>query len=126
MSTIESPYDPVMQQDIERLVGHFDFSPLYHSTVLISGATGLIGSQLVKVLSCLNRIKQADITICALIRDTQKAQNVFQELYGYEKIHFVVHDIRQKPELNDDIDYMYTSITPHLFFLTGRGYTFRK
>jgi dTDP-glucose 4,6-dehydratase len=72
----------------------------------VSGATGLIGSHLVKVLSGLNRIKGADITVFALIRDTHKARSIFQELYGYEKIHFIVHDIRQKPSLNDNIDYI--------------------
>jgi dTDP-glucose 4,6-dehydratase len=106
MYPIESLHDPVVQEDIEYLVEHFDFSALYNSSILISGATGLIGSQLVKVLSCLNRIKRADITIYALIRDTHKAQSIFQELYGHEKIHFVLHDIRQRPVFNANIDYI--------------------
>jgi dTDP-glucose 4,6-dehydratase len=106
MYSVESPFDPIVQEDIEYLVKYFDFSALYNSTVLVSGATGLIGSQLVKVLSCLNRIKGANITIYALIRDTHKAQTVFQELYEYEKIRFVVHDIRQKPVFNGIVDYV--------------------
>jgi dTDP-glucose 4,6-dehydratase len=107
MYSIESPRDPILQEDIEYLVGYFDFSSLYNSAVLVSGATGLIGSQLVKLLSCLNRIKGANITIYALIRDTHKAQSIFQKLYGHEKIRFIVQeDIRQKPAFNDHIDYI--------------------
>jgi dTDP-glucose 4,6-dehydratase len=106
MYAIESPRDPIVQEDIEYLVENCDFSALYNSSILVSGATGLIGSQLVKVLSCLNRIKKADITIYALIRDVHKAQTVFQELYGYEKICFLLHDIRQMPVFNDNIEYI--------------------
>jgi dTDP-glucose 4,6-dehydratase len=106
MYAVESPFDPIVQEDIEYLVEHFDFSALYNATVLVSGATGLIGSQLVKVLSCLNRIKGAHITIHALIRDTHKAQTVFQKLYGHEKIRFIVHDIRQKPVCKGRVDYI--------------------
>jgi dTDP-glucose 4,6-dehydratase len=96
----------IVQEDIEYLLEHFDFSALYHSAVLISGATGLIGSQLVKVLSCLNRIKNADITVYALIRDTHKAQRIFQGLYEHENIHFIVHDIRKKLVFNKSVDYI--------------------
>jgi dTDP-glucose 4,6-dehydratase len=119
MYSIESPHDSIAQEDIEYLVEHFDFSALYNSAVLVSGATGLIGSQLVKVLSCLNRIKSANITIYALIRDSQKAQTVFQELYRYKKIRFVIHDIRQKLTFNDNIDYIIhgASITASRIFI---------
>jgi dTDP-glucose 4,6-dehydratase len=106
MYSIESPHDFIVQEDIEYLAEHFDFSALYNSTVLISGATGHIGSLLVKVLSGMDRVKRANISIVALIRDTKKARSVFHELYEYEKIHFIVQDIRQKPQINDTIDYI--------------------
>jgi dTDP-glucose 4,6-dehydratase len=120
MCSIENPHDPIVQKDIEYLVDYFDFSALHNSTVLISGATGLIGSQLVKALSCLNRMKGANITIYALIRDTRKAQTVFQEFYAYENIRFVVHDIRQELILDEDIDYVIhgASITASKTFIT--------
>jgi dTDP-glucose 4,6-dehydratase len=103
---IESPNDKILQADIEYLVKQSDFSPLYHKNILISGATGLIGSQLVKVLACLNRIKNANCTIYAIIRDKDKAQNMFPGLYENKHIHFVVSDIRNPPTINADIDYI--------------------
>ncbi|MHB9293978.1 putative dTDP-glucose 4,6-dehydratase [Hollandina sp. SP2] len=119
MYAVENPFDPIVQEDIEYLVEHFDFSKLYNSAVLISGATGLIGSQLVRLLSCLNSVKGANIAIYALIRDTRKAQSIFQEIYGHEKIRFIVQDIRQKPALNDNIDYIIhgASITASRIFV---------
>jgi dTDP-glucose 4,6-dehydratase len=106
MYSIESPYDRIEQEDVEYLVEHFDFSPLNNSSVLITGATGLIGSQLVKVLSCLNRIKNVNITIYALVRDMQKTQKIFGKLHEHEKIHLVVHDICQKLTIPEKIDYI--------------------
>jgi dTDP-glucose 4,6-dehydratase len=119
MYSIESPCDPILQEDIEYLVDRFDFSALYNSSILISGATGLIGSQLVKVLACLNRIKGAGIAVYALIRDVHKARGIFQELYAHEKIRFIVHDIRQGLALNDYIDYVIhgASITASRVFI---------
>jgi dTDP-glucose 4,6-dehydratase len=106
MYGIESPHDSVEQNDIEYLVENLDLSLLNDTTILITGATGLIGSQLVKVLCCLNRVKNANITLFALIRDIEKAQNIFGKLYEYEKIHFIIHDIRQNMVLHDNIDYI--------------------
>jgi dTDP-glucose 4,6-dehydratase len=106
MNSIESPNDKILQEDIEYLIKHFDFSDLYNTAVLITGATGLIGSQIVKVLSALNRIKNAHITIYALIRDSIKAQVIFQHLYSVEQIHFIINDIRQPLNIDVEVDYI--------------------
>jgi dTDP-glucose 4,6-dehydratase len=103
---IESPDDPVLQEDIEYLAVHFDFSELYHSSVLITGATGLVGSQIVKLLSYLNRIQSAQITIYVLIRNIAKAHNIFHGLCENKYIHFIIGDIKQTPEINETIDYI--------------------
>jgi dTDP-glucose 4,6-dehydratase len=102
----ESPDDRVLQEDIEYLAENFDFKALYNSSVLITGATGLIGSQLVKFLSCLNRIKGANINIHALVRDIHKTRRVFETLYENQKINFIVQDIQQTPMVDGPVDYV--------------------
>ncbi|GHU02862.1 nucleotide sugar dehydratase [Spirochaetia bacterium] len=104
MYKIEAPNDRILQEDLDYLAGHFDFTGLYHSSVLITGSTGLIGSQLVKVLLCLNRTKNADITIYALIRDVNKAKKIFHGLY--EKINFFIGDITTIPQIDGPVDYI--------------------
>jgi dTDP-glucose 4,6-dehydratase len=104
MNQTESPDDRILQEDFEYLAGHFDFSSIFHSSVLITGATGLIGSLLIKLFLCLNRTKNAEITIYALIRDEHKARKIFNTVY--EKINFIISDIVNFSVLGVNIDYI--------------------
>ena len=104
MEQKESPDDKILQEDLDYLVENFDFSGLYNSSILVTGATGLIGSQIIKLFLCLNRIKNAGITIYALIRDYNKAEKIFRTLN--ERINFVIGDIRSFPYINEHIDYI--------------------
>ena len=104
MDQIEAPNDSILQEDLEYLVKNFDFSSLFRSSILVTGATGLIGSQLIKLFLCLNRIKNAGITIYALIRDDGKARKIFNAVY--EKINFIIGDIKDTPPIAGGIDYI--------------------
>jgi len=101
---MESSEDQVLQEDLEYLAGHFDFSGIFHSSVFITGATGLLGSQLVKLFLCLNRTKKAEIRIYALIRDDNKARKIFNSVY--EKINFVTGDTKTFPQIDEPVDYI--------------------
>jgi dTDP-glucose 4,6-dehydratase len=100
----EASNDWILQEDLEYLANNFDFSAMYNSSVLVTGATGLIGSQLIKLFLLLNRTKNAGITIYAFIRDDKKAQEVFNGIY--EKINFVIGDITIPPPIEENIDYI--------------------
>ena len=94
--------DKIIQEDIELLAEQFNGSALQGASILITGATGLIGKQLVFLLQYLNEKKNADIKIYALVRSEQKAKTVF----GNAGIRFVVNDIRHPFALTDEIDYI--------------------
>lgn len=63
------------------------FSPLANSSVLITGATGLIGSMLAKTLMAANETYGLKIKVIGQIRDPQKAKNIFGD--QADKIEFV-------------------------------------
>ena len=56
--------------------------------VLITGATGLIGSHIAKKLLELNKI-----TVIVIGRNKLKLENTFQEYVNSGKIVFVEHDV---------------------------------
>jgi dTDP-glucose 4,6-dehydratase len=101
---IEAPDDKILQEDLEYLVDSPDFSGFFNTSVLVTGATGLIGSQLVKLFLSLNRIKNANIKIFAFIRDDKKARRIFNSLY--ERINFIVGDIKVIPQVDGNIDFI--------------------
>ena len=104
MNQIESPDDKILQEDLECLAEHLDFSAIFHSSALITGATGLIGSQLIKLFLCLNRTKNAGIKIYALIRDDKKARKIFNSVY--HDINFIISDIKTYPSIDINVDYI--------------------
>lgn len=64
-------------QDIEEFVSSFPFSDLLaHRSVLVTGATGLVGSTLVHCIAALNE----DIHITCPVRNVEKARLLFNNL----------------------------------------------
>lgn len=56
----ESADDSILQEDLDRISeSDIPLEELKGKTVLVTGATGLIGSLLVKALQCCNRRKEA-------------------------------------------------------------------
>ena len=73
----------IIIEDVQQFAERFELAEqLRGKTFLITGATGLIGSVMVKCLLELNRQKQLDIKIIAVIRNIEKAQQVFADEYA--------------------------------------------
>lgn len=76
-------------------------------SILISGATGLIGSFLIDVLMTKNA-EGLNCTVYALSRDAQKASSRFSKWLGDSHLQFISYDIKN-PFVKDDlgrIDYV--------------------
>lgn len=77
---------------------------LYKKSILITGATGLIGSFLIDMLRYLNQNEEAQIQIFALSRNIKK----LEERFGEEDLflHYVIGDICGEWNLEYPIDYV--------------------
>ena len=73
-------------------------------SILITGATGLIGSQIVFALDQYNQLNDGKIKIYALVRNVEKAEKIFENHGEYVKV--VVGDIRSAIAIEDEIDYI--------------------
>ena len=72
----EESLNRILQEDMEAVVNsNCPLSLLENATVLITGASGLLGSQIVKTLACANRLKGLNIRILALIRNEKYMVN---------------------------------------------------
>lgn len=98
---IESPNDSTLQEDLENtaLCKTLPFEKLKDSIILVTGATGLVGMQMVKSLAAMNRLKDANISVLALVRNIDKAQSIYGDLFGRGDISFVRADLNDRDGL---------------------------
>ncbi|MFT8982495.1 NAD-dependent epimerase/dehydratase family protein [Oenococcus sp.] len=99
--------NPILKQDILELISKNKdlFADFQGRTVLISGATGLVGSYLSKTFALYNLQFKGNIKILCLIRDYEKAKKIFGPLYN--SFSFIQHDIRDSIQVNQSIDYIF-------------------
>lgn len=111
--------DKYLEEDlkvaVEKLKG---YEQLFHSTVLVTGATGLVGSQIIKTFLMMNEVCDADITVLAMIRDQKKADVVFEECSS-DSLTYIVADVSRKFVVEQDVDYIVhtASVTASKFFV---------
>lgn len=93
------------QEDLDYINSSYDYKQLYGKSVLITGATGLLGTLLVDSLMKLNMVG-ANISIFALGRSKEKAALRFGVYFASSLFTFVEQDI--KMELPDKlyVDYI--------------------
>lgn len=104
---LESPRDTVLQEDLDIIArSSLPFSELEGSTILVTGATGLVGSLIVKALACCNRLRGTQITVLALVRSPEKARAVFGELLDRSDIRLIIGDITSPLTVDCPIDYI--------------------
>lgn len=97
-------YSKVLREDFEYLYSkNLDWKKLNNRTVLVTGATGLIGSLLLKFMHFLNTQKGYNISLIAIVRNEKKAQIV---LNGIE-VECVKLDLAEKLVLDKKVDYIF-------------------
>jgi len=104
---LESPFDVVLQEDLEYIANsNIPLPSLQNNTILITGSNGLIGSQVVKALICCNRLKNTNIRILAVARNPKKSQKVFGPLLNVPNLSMIYRNVDEPIEINEDIDYI--------------------
>lgn len=107
-------FDPILLEDLEDIINRSTsaLDVINHSTVLVTGATGLIGSLVIKTIYYANVHRNYDIHAIALIRDTEKAARVFGNILKDPNISLTVGDVCQKLKIEHDVDYIIHGANP--------------
>ena len=95
----------VLREDIERLIADsvVDLTFLEDKTIFVTGATGVIGYNLVHTLLYIHDKRSVSFKIIALVRDIDKASSL---LGCHERLNFVKGDVRNSINISDHIDYI--------------------
>lgn len=107
----------VLQDDFIKLSQKYDFSELCGKSIFVTGATGLLGRQILQFLLYLNETKGFKTKLFGLVRSKEKAEKLFGS--AYSKITFIIGDVINLPEIQFPIDYIIhgASVTSSISFV---------
>lgn len=77
-----------------------------NSTILITGATGFIGTQLVLSIAKASMDFNLNTKLILLVRNKQKAKKLFLHEILFNKIKIIEQDINKKLKYNGQVDYI--------------------
>ena len=99
--------DPSFQEDLERIAASdcIDWEKLRGKSVLVTGATGLIGGLLVRGLICASAARGLNIRVVAAVRNRQKAEEMFAP-FLQDGLELLVCDILQPIPVEGNLDYI--------------------
>lgn len=105
---VECLYDLFLQEDLEYIASlpYIPWNCFENKTVLVTGATGLIGSQLVMALICRNRKFGGNIKVRALVRSPEKAQKIFAGIMDAPNFSLVVGDVNNALTIKEPVDFI--------------------
>lgn len=120
MDLLKNMTDPVLKEDIEKLAQSPILDALEeNASILVTGATGLIGSQILWALACHSAAKDKKLRLLALVRSEEKARAAFRDLLEAGLVTLWVGDVVEPLELQQDVDYILhgASATSSRFFV---------
>lgn len=96
-----------LREDIARLSEMTGvLSAFAGKTVLVTGATGLIGSVIVKALCAYEGKACTGIRVLAVARNPQKAQAVFADCMEQKQLRLVICDVNDGISVDEKVDYI--------------------
>lgn len=99
--------DEIYRKDLEAaLHSTINYRKLFHKSVLVAGATGLIGSFLVDLFLYANQQENAGIQVYALARNEETLHTRFATVREMQELHFAVQDVTEPLQLKERVDYI--------------------
>lgn len=108
MSEVMNDFENLYHEDIAScLAATLNVEKLAGKGILVTGATGMLGSLLVDTLISLNTERRAGLTVCAVGRSTAKAQTRLARAWGKPGFSFLEHDVSLPlPQGVPQVDYI--------------------
>ena len=105
--------DQIVKEDISGILKfQINWDKLKDKTVLVTGATGMIGQYLVISLLELNKKYNSNIQILALCRNREKGMDLFKEFFEDHELKLIVQDVTTEIDLKEPVGFVFHTASP--------------
>lgn len=99
--------NPIIAEDIERIIADdLPWETFRDTTVLVTGASGMIPSYVLCTLLALNDRDNLNIRVLALVRNEQKARRILGSLLDRSDLTLLVQDVTAPLAIDGPVDYI--------------------
>ncbi|MBQ7718416.1 MAG: NAD(P)-dependent oxidoreductase [Clostridia bacterium] len=116
-------YSEFLKEDLKNLSDYLDKTGFAGSRIMVTGATGLIGSLVIKAICEYNKTHKNAISCVGFARNPQKVKSVFADFFdgSDENISFVYQDIAAPVPEGTECDYIIhtANSTTSKYFITN-------
>jgi len=99
----------IIKEDVIQIIEDNEMEKLKNKTILITGATGMIGSYFINTLIMLNEKYNMNINILALIRNKNKFEDY---ILNNKKVTIIEQDVTNPINYDGNIDYIVHAASP--------------
>lgn len=98
----------VIEEDANTIINasYIKWEKLRNSCILVTGATGLIGSMIVFGLLAANKKFELNLTIIAFVRDKNRAFELFGKANEKSGLKYIVGSMESTIDIEEPIDYI--------------------
>lgn len=83
-----------------------DWKQLNNKTILLTGASGMIGSYFIDLIMYRNRRFQSNIQLLAMSRNEEEAKERFQDYWNDDNFRYIRHNVDQPFDMDIKADYV--------------------
>ncbi len=106
-------YTKIVNEDVEDIIKYCDGNKLKeklsNKTILVTGASGMIGSYFIYTLMKLNEMFDANIKILAFLRNTSKLD---ENIKNNPNVEIIIGDVTDSININQKIDFIIHAASP--------------
>lgn len=97
----------IVRQDLDEIIAeNLSWKKLFNSTIVVTGASGILPSYMVETLLYLNEVRDANISVIGIVRNMDKAQRRFENYKERHDLILVKHDVCQPFTFQGNVDYI--------------------
>lgn len=102
--------NPILSEDIRNILEEpIQWNRLKGKSVMVTGASGMVGSYIMRTLICLNQMKGYQIQIIGVVRNKKK---VAEDIVNDSNVEIFVHDVSQPFTYEGAVDFMIHAASP--------------